>query len=202
MSDYITEDELREYIGSDTTNFATTAASVCTVASRAVEQFCGRYFYADSVVSARYFPVWNNWSACTDDISTTTGLIVATDDGYDGTYGTTWTITTDFVLQPANPARSGTTVPYRELAATGTKVFPPSYRGRPNPLKVTATWGWAAVPADVKHATLLHAAWLFKMKDSPDGFVGMSGWGEVRVRENAAVASLLTPYALDTVAIA
>jgi hypothetical protein len=48
MSDYLTTDELRAWIGSDTTNFEGAAQAACTVASRAVEKMCSRYFYADS----------------------------------------------------------------------------------------------------------------------------------------------------------
>lgn len=202
MTDYVTADELRAYIGSDTTNFQTVAETVVTVASRAVEQMCDRYFYQDGTVTARYYPVSNPWYLCVDDISTSTGLLVAADDAYAGTYTTAWTVTTDFTLAPVNPSKTGTTWPYNEILSTTTKAFPPSIPGRMNTVRVSAKWGWAAVPADVKQATLMHAAWLFKQKDAADGFVGLDGWGPTRSKPNAAVQDLLGPYMKSKISVA
>ncbi len=131
MTDYITPDELRDYIDSDTTNFQSVVASSCTVASRMVETATGRYFYADGTVSERFYPACSAYEVETDDISTTTGLIVATDDQYDYTYATAWTINTDFVLDPSNPTATGITRPYTKILATGSsKWFPRQWYGQ------------------------------------------------------------------------
>ncbi len=202
MTDYITSDELRDYIGSDTTNFQSVVSSSCTVASRMVEQATGRYFYQDSVATARDYAACNSFQVDTDDISTTTGLIVATDDQYDRSYSTSWTITTDFIVHPVNPSASGTTRPYTSLIATAaSKWFPRPWYGQREPVRVTAQWGWAAVPDDVKQATLILGAWLFKMKDAPGGTLGLDGWGPAVYKENKNAALLLGPYMKDPVSV-
>ena len=61
-------------------------------------------------------------------------------------------------------------------------------------MKVTAQFGWAAVPDLVSHATKIAAARLFKMKDATDGFIGVAGWGPVAVKENPEVRALLQPF--------
>lgn len=196
MADYITPDDLRDYIGSTTANFASVAQAACTVASRTVETICERVFFADTVASAQYFTP-DSWYCCqTDDISTTADLAVTTDDAADGTYSTVWTLDTDYYLEPVNRIVGGISgYPYTELRSLRFRpFFLPSFVQRRPPVKVVARWGWAAVPEAVTHACLLGAARLFKMKDAPDGFVGLAGWGPVQIRENPEVRALLTPY--------
>jgi hypothetical protein len=202
LTDYITPDDLRGWIGSDTTNNSNAVQIACTVASREIEQLCERYFYQDSAVADRYFTPDDWYTTCTDDISTTTGLIVATDDAYDGTYSTTWTINTDFILRPRNVSASGVTRPWNEICSTGTKNFPPARRYRPETVKVTAKWGWVTVPDAVKQATRSAAAWWFQQKDAPDGSIGIDGWGPRFIRDTPAVSKILGPYMRNTITVA
>lgn len=164
-----------------------------------VEAFCGRKFTQDSAVSAR---VYRTADACYfrlpagHDISTTTGLIVKTDDSGSGTFGTTWTIDTDFVLEPFDGVGydGATGWPYNRICAVGSRYFWRSSYNRPN-LQVTAKWGWAAVPTAVFEAVLLHAATLWKMKDAPFGMTGGDLLGNgLRAQQNPAVAALLARY--------
>jgi hypothetical protein len=202
MTDYITPDDLRAWIGSESTNNATAVQLACTVASREIEQLCERYFWQDSAVRDQDFPVDDQWSCCVLDISTTTGLVVKTDDSYNGTYSTTWTINTDFTLEPRNPSAYGVTVPYTELRATGNRLFPPSVRQQRYPVRITAKYGWSAVPDAVKQATRSAAAWWFQQKDAPDGSIGIDGWGPRFVRDTPAVAKILGPYMKNPIAVA
>ena len=56
-------------------------------ASRQIDAFCGRYFYADGSASARKFFTDDLYRLKVDDISTTTGLVVKYDDDDDGNDG-------------------------------------------------------------------------------------------------------------------
>jgi hypothetical protein len=58
----------------------------------------------------------------------------------------------------------------------------------------TARWGWTAVPAPVKEATLALAEETFKMKDAPFGVAGMGEFGAIRVRANPRIVTMLSPY--------
>src|SRR4051794_25832947 len=119
---YATLNELKGYVGIPTadTQDDVTLQLALDAASGQVEQFCDRLFTADGSVVTRYY---NNWAAQTatparygsiyasyvgfvdvDPISTTTGLVVATDDNGDGVYETTWTLNPDYRLEPVNAA--------------------------------------------------------------------------------------------------
>lgn len=199
VPNYVTEDELRERIGSDTLNFPTTITNACTSASRLIENMTGRVFYDSGSVSARYYEPDEPWCCDVDDFTTTTGLIVQTDTGYDDTFATTFTLDTDFIVTPRNQIRNGQPWPYTGLriAPRSTGWFPPPCAGQHETVKVTAQWGWSAVPDQVHEACLVAAAQLFSAKDAPDGFVGLDGWGPVRTRENPEVRALLGPYMLN-----
>lgn len=197
---YPTLAELRGHVGigaSDTTE-DTRLTSALTVAIADVESYCGRKFTQDGSVSARVFRAGGPchlYLPAGSDISTTTGLVVKTDDTGTGTYGTTWTITTDFILEPHSGVGydGATGWPYTILVAVGSRLWPDLY-GRPG-IEITAKWGWAAVPSAVAQAVLLHAAQLWKLKDAPFGVTGGDLLGPQRgVRENAAVAALLARY--------
>lgn len=202
-NEYINDDEFREYIGGSTTSLPGVVAAACTAASRRVDAICGRRFYKDTAATARTFTTSDTYHVWVDDISSVTDLAVATDDARDGLYSTAWTIATDFILEPANQVSSGLPWAYTALRAVGTRILPvPSYAFDPYPVRVTARWGWPAVPAEVRQATLVVAEALYKRKDAPFGVTGVDQFGPVRVREDPLVMELLSPYILHSVAAA
>lgn len=162
-------------------------------ASRAVDAFCGRVFYQeqtsdDAVVARVYYPrgdvVW-----C-DDIWTTTGLVVKTDGGDDGTYETT---VTDYQLEPLNQIANGLRgFPYYRIRTLSSW---PSTGTRP-PVQVTARFGWESVPDPVVQATLHLTAGLFKMEHAPFGIMSFGDFGPVRAPVDTLryVKTLLQPY--------
>lgn len=165
-------------------------------AVREVEGHCGRRFVADSAATAR--TVWANdgWVLNLPagyDISTTVGLVVKTDGGFDGTYETTWAAT-DYVLEPLNGVgRDGSSGwPYIRIGAVGGRWWPRGSR-RPG-VEITAKWGWAATPTPVFDAVLLVAAESWKLKEAPFGVAGFGDFGVVRVRDNPVVARKLAPF--------
>ena len=200
--DYITPGDLRDYIGSDTTNFYPVVASACTVASRAVDSMCDRTFYAESATTTLYLDAESAYRVCFDfDIWTTTGLTLSTDDGT-GTYPTSWTLNTDFVLEPEN-RRYGTITgyPYQSARATGTKLF---LRSTPawHHVRLVGKIGWAAVPSEAPLAALEIAAKLYKAKDAPDDYIGLDGWGPARLRaEFPMAAKILSPFMRSLISV-
>lgn len=161
--------------------------------SRWIDEFCGRRFWLDTTVQTLTFTtdcvtdlVW------TDDIGTTTGLIVKTDDLGNGTYNTTWTIGTDFRLEPRNADKHGPAYAWWRIAATGTRRFPTS--SLYDPVQVTAKYGWAAIPPAVEEACLLRSYALFKRRSSPTGIQGFEGFGMRTTKDDPDIRALLAPY--------
>ena len=65
----------------------------------------------------------------------------------------------------------------------------------PARVRITARWGWPAVPEDITMACLLLASRLFSRKESPEGVLGSVEWGSVRVsRWDPDVEALVAPY--------
>jgi hypothetical protein len=200
VANYVSADELREYIGSDTSQFEGLLETACAVASRTVENMTGRIFFDTGNPSILHFEPTDPYCVQTDDFSTLTGLVVEVDTGYDNTYATTLTIDTDFIAQPRDQLRNGQPWPYTSLqiAPRSRHYFPPAYLGQHETVRVTARWGWASVPEQVKHACLIGAKEWFSRKDTnAGGYFGMDGWGPVRMRENSDVRALIGPYTLN-----
>lgn len=164
-------------------------------ASRSIDKTCGRRFHKDITATPRlYFPD-TLWCARVDDFHTTTGLVVATDEGNDGTYETVWSAS-DYQLEPLNGVVDGEGGwPFSKIAAIGTRTFPPRLsNARRAPIQITAQWGWTAIPSGVREACLIVAAELARLKDAPFGVVAYGDFGPIRIRDNPVVMRHLGPY--------
>lgn len=154
-------------------------------ASRQVDAHTGRRFYADSSASARTWPTRGRTVRradgellLVDDVSSLTGLVVEIGDG------TTWSAVTAYFTEPDNALVRGE-------AITALR-YDLGYWSTCRRVRVTARWGWPAVPEPVVQATLIQAARLFRRKDSPEGVTGSAEWGLVRVsRVDPDVQALL-----------
>lgn len=194
---YATLNELKGFVGIPTADVAddATLTSALDSASAQVDAFCDRTFLADGVATVRQYQVSDTGRLDVDPISTTTGLVVKTDDNADGVFETTWTLGTDYRLEPINAAAAGD--PWTRLVVLGTRWFP-KIQYRPG-VEVTAKFGWpgGTAPAPVKHATLIQASRLWLRKNAPFGVAGSVEFGsEVRLlaKLDPDVESLLRPY--------
>lgn len=195
---YATSTELKARLDITVATYDTEITAALATASRDVDHWCRRQFNKTTTAAARVFHPQDGDLALVDDFHTTTDLAIATDDGDDGTYETSWTAT-DYQLEPLNGVVDGESGwPYWRIAALG-NVFPVGTR-RPS-LEVTAQWGWTAVPASVKTATLILAAENFKLREAPYGVVGAGDFGVVRVQNNRKAAALLAPYRRNPVLV-
>lgn len=197
---YATLAELKSRVGgvsgSGEDNALTNALAV---ASRGIEQVTGRQFNKTDTPSARvFYPETQCWTRI-HDFHTTSGLIVATDGGNDGTYETTWTAA-DYQLEPLNGIEGGESGwPYYIIRAVAGRQFPHNRRAS---LQVTAPWGWTAVPAGVHEASLVVAEEIYALKDTRFGVGGVAEWGTIRVRENPMAMKMIAKYILDPVKVA
>jgi hypothetical protein len=184
---YVTSAELATFVRvGDATD--TALGYAIAAASRSVDQATGRQFGQVSAPEVRYYPVprWErrhwHWVAPIDDVMTTVGLVVEFDGAADHTYSTA---ITDYLLRPLNASAKGR--PATELVIHASAANPllgsfgalgglagvgGPYGLREDALRVTARWGWTAVPDAVKEATLLQASRILSRRNSPHGIAG------------------------------
>lgn len=188
--------ELRSYVGipDDDTGSDELLTLALDAASEQIDAYTRRSFTADASPTDRVYTAESPWYVNIDPVTTSVGLVVATDDNGDGTFETTWTLGTDYRLEPVNAAVEGEA--WTRLAALGPRSFP--RHARWPGLRVTATFGWPGdVPAAVKQACLQQAHRLFERRVSPYGVAGSPDLGsEVRLlaKLDPDVEALIRPY--------
>ncbi len=190
---YVTVEELQAHIdasgdasfdGGDTANMELAIEA----ASRWIDEYTGTRFHAST--ETRYYTAdWYDLLYVDDLISVTT---LQTDDGYDGTYETTWA-TTDYILEPRNAALRSR--PYRQIRinVNGDYAFP---RNVVDGVKIVGSFGYAAVaPKPVKQAAILLAHRLWRRKDTIFGIAGTPALGvtiiQAKIGADADVMALL-----------
>ena len=201
---YITEQEFRDYVGDDSTLETAAITTAIAAACRKVDAHCGRFFNQRDLVQyfspdpADSFAFW--LLALDDDLATTDGLVVASQESNDGNYNVSWTLDVDFICEPINQSVNGIMPwPYTQLHAIGSKIWPLKYTPtRRETVQVTGTYGWpVGPPDDIKQATKVIAAQLWKLGSAPLGVAGFDQFGSVRVREIPTAVNILLPYFRD-----
>ncbi|WP_119728342.1 hypothetical protein [Thermomonospora amylolytica] len=167
--------------------------------SREIEQYCRRQFNRTDTASPRLFVADAAGWVHVDDFHSVEDLVVETDPAGTFTESTIWAAA-DYQLEPLNGTVGGVSGwPYYKIRAVGGERFT---IGRRTTVRVTARWGWAAVPAPVRQACLILAAETFQLKDAPFGVAGLDSMGAVlRVRDNKMAAAKLAPYRRDPVLV-
>lgn len=195
---YTTLADLKAHLGDTRSDADAQLEAAIESASREIDGYCRRRFYVDTLGSTRVYRPVSSTELFIDDASAVTA--VKTDEGDDGTYETTWSAS-DYVLGPFNGIGSNGAAgwPYVHIKAVGSRTFP--MFARPT-VQVTATWGWAAVPADVAAACRLLAATVHESRLVPFGSAAIGEVGMTRTRMPALVAELLAPYVLRNLRVA
>jgi hypothetical protein len=190
-ADYVTRAEQKSYMGLEGTTDDTLVDAAISSASREIERHCNRQFNDAETASSRLYRATNCHTAVVDDFWTTTGLIVEINVSGDGV---TWetVAATEYELTPLNRMSNGVEWVYWRINMVGTATFPINRRAS---LRVTARWGWEAIPADVKQAVKMLASDTFQIKDSRMGVAGSDQFGTiVRVRSNSLVEAKLKHF--------
>lgn len=158
-------------------------------ASRRVDSFTGRFFYQKTSTVPLYAFDEYRLPLVNDLVSVTT---LKTDDDGDGTFETTWTAGTDYVLEPRDVALQSR--PYRRVTAVGAKSFPlftvPLLAGA----QINGVWGWPSIPDDVVEAANLLSIRHFARYNAALGVVGFADMA-IQVRAiDPDVRDLLNGY--------
>lgn len=176
--------------------------------ARDIEHTCRRQFNKASpaAASARYFypdhpSLTNLDNEGIHDFYSTSDLVIATDTAGDGTYATVWA-STDYQLEPLNGMVDGESGwPYYRIRAVGNNSFPTWDVTTIAPLKVTARWGWNAVPTNIKVANIYIAFENLRLKNASFGVVAESQFGPIRVRDNPRLMRMLQPYIWEPILV-
>ena len=156
-------------MGTADTSMDTFLTAVLTAVSRELDDYCRgsrSHFYAAGSATARVYTPHHRDLLEVDDISSSE-VTIRTDDDDDGVFETTWG-DADFQLEPLNGLADSRAA--WKVRAVGDRDFPCSVRGRAT-VEVTATWGWAQVPAPITEASLIQSVRIANRRHSPFGVV-------------------------------
>jgi hypothetical protein len=158
-------------------------------ASRMIDGFTARTF-SNAGTAVRNFAATDEINLIIDDAITVTQ--VASTDEVGGTY-TIWK-PTDFQLEPINSRSDGLYMPFTSIRAVNDYLWP--VVDQQALVRITATWGFPAVPIAVKQATIIQSSRLYKRLDSPLGVAGFGDMGAIRISRflDADVEQLLMPF--------
>jgi hypothetical protein len=189
---YATLSEFKAAVGiTDTTDDAA-LQSVLDATDTLIDLYCDRKTGFGTATETRYYTAEDWEYVLTDDLVSVTTL--QTDDDANGTYETTWTAGTDYVLAPRNAALDG--FPYTEIdtSVTWPRNFPKDvYLG----VKVVGVFGFPAVPAAVKQAEIIQAGAVWNSRTAPFGVIGSADLGGILRMSRALhpeAALILEPY--------
>lgn len=166
-------------------------------ASRRIDGYCGRFFYKTTATAIRLF-AYDSYRLAVNDISSTTGLIVKLDNDGDGTYEDTLVLDTDYITEPTDTVILGR--PIRTISMIGGATFPISTLPAIPLVQVTAEWGFAAVPDDVREAAVLLSIRQFARFNAALGVMAFADMAITVRAVDPDVRDLLLPYKILGVA--
>ncbi len=194
-TEYATRDDLKAQmsIEADDTSRDALLDMALTAASRGIDRATGRRFWLDDAPTARTYRLHQRVVReedgnvlLVDDIGDTTSMTVESASTGGGTY----TAVTRYETTPDNALADGYPVTglLRSNSIWGTSF---------TRIRVTAKFGWPAVPDAIASACLIQASRLYKRKDSPEGIIGSAEWGVRNLsRRDPDVWALIEPYIL------
>lgn len=190
MTLYVSDNDLNTWLGLDDQNDFEKITVANAASKTAIDKWVGRNFDTSTVDSVRYFsPISDGCCPINDAITITT---VAVDSSDDGTWATTLDASDWFATPVGGISPSGEPGwPYTAIYGSTSTCF--RRTARPY-LKVTAKWGWAAVPDDIKLAARLYAAELFKLNEAPLGTSWTEAGAGPIIRGSRPLQELLQPY--------
>jgi hypothetical protein len=157
-----------------------------------IDLYCDRKTGFGTASETRYYTAEDWEYVLTDDLVSVTTL--QTDDDANGTYETTWTSGTDYVLAPRNAALDG--FPYTEIdtSVTWPRNFPKDvYLG----VKVVGVFGFPSVPSAVTQAEIIQANAVWSSRTAAFGVIGSADLGGLLRMSRALhpeAALILEPY--------
>jgi len=190
-NEYVTLEELKSQFGlePDDDSRDTDLNRARASASRSIDRTTGRRFWLDPAPVARTFTPRGRIVRdddgelfLVDDIGDAAGLLVETGSA------ASWSAVTGYETSPDNALADSRPI-------TGLRRLLGTWGTATSRLRVTARYGWPAVPDDIHEAALILASRLYKRKDSPEGIIGSAEWGVRNLsRRDPDVWNLIEPF--------
>lgn len=191
VNGYVTRAEVQNALGLGTATLTPDSDEIDNVieaVSRAVDDYCGRFFYsvAGTVVFTAndymFLPI-GDW------VSVTT---VKTDENNAGTVTKTLSANSDYRLQQ-NTTFIGWPYTAIQIASFGSNTLPV---GVTEGVEVIGTRGWYAVPEPIRAAALIQSVRVHARRATPFGVAGSPEGGIVRLlsRLDPDVELMVRPY--------
>jgi hypothetical protein len=189
---YASLSEFKAAVGITDNTDDTALQNVLDATDTLIDLYCDRKTGFGTASETRFYTAEDYEYVLTDDLVSITTL--QTDDDANGTYETTWTAGTDYVLAPRNAALDG--FPYTEIdtSVTWPRNFPKDvYLG----VRVVGVFGFPSVPAAVKQAEIIQAGAVWNSRTAPFGVIGSADLGGILRMSRALhpeAALILEPY--------
>lgn len=185
MPSLVTTEEFQAYIRDEQGVLEYADANDCVeVAEQMLEDICGRKWVAASEATSTRVYAPRSWSDIIR-IHDCTTITAVTNDG-------TTVAPSAYQLEPLNGLDwSGETRPYETIRYIGNFWAFDNYRAT---VAVTATWGWPAIPDQIKRATLILAKDIAVHRDVNFGTIGSTDTGPVRARQAPLIRDLTRRY--------
>lgn len=189
---YATLAQFKAAVGITDNTDDTALQNVLDATDTLIDLYCDRKTGFGTASETRYYTAEDYQYVLTDDLVSVTTL--QTDDDANGTYETTWTSGTDYVLAPRNAALDG--FPYTEIdtSVTWPRNFPKDvYLG----VKVVGVFGFPSVPSAVVQAEIIQAGAVWNSRTAPFGVIGSADLGGILRMSRALhpeAALILEPY--------
>lgn len=178
---YLTLDEAKQALNITDTADDDVIERAVNGASRAIDQWCGQRFWVDSADTTRYFTpsdrstLWlrHDGGGNVETAGVVSVTSVSVDYGDDGTYEESLTEGTHYYLYPRGAATANRPYTALQIPTSVTSYWPAGYV---ESVKVVGTFGWPAVPDEVKQACEIQTQVLFKrITEGPSPIVTMDG---------------------------
>ncbi len=179
-----TTEELQEYLHDEQGAASYYDLDGClTVAEQMLEDICGRKWVVATTATTRVYAP-RSWSDSIRIHDATTVTAVVND-------GTTLSPSL-YQLEPLNGMDwTGEARPYEQIRYIGSLFAFDNYRAT---VSVTATWGWLAIPDQIKRAVLILAKDIAVHRDIAFGNLGVADTGAVRARQAPLIRDLTKRY--------
>lgn len=193
---YLELPDLKGYLSmEDDSRFDAQLTSAIKSISKEINRHCNRQFGKDDNASFRSFLIRNSTYVEVADFWDDPVEIQYSSNP--STAGTALTLS-DFVLEPLDGIvddEPGWPRWIVKPVSGGPRLVPGMY------LRMSAPWGWEAVPDDVTQSAKIMAGATFQIKDAPFGVAGSDQWGTIRVRDNQMAVNKLNRLVKDRILV-